>query len=192
MSVGRAAQQNWILKIQDGTVWGLVCGPCTPAVVAMVDEGRVDGDTVQFFINHIDTPPNAARRGIQRNVMTGKLPAPDSGNVMKFTWVAETSPTQTGEDCGDRPNPLAGSTRSTPWCAGWSGALRPERLTATGATYRAAADRSVRIRCTPTTRVRGIRTTPAASRAGRRSDAGRTRVHTFVRSRARARLQYAV
>src|SRR6185503_7607540 len=97
VSVGRTAQQNWILKIQDGTVWGLVCGPCTPAVVAMVDEGRVDGDTVRFYINHIDTPPNAARRGIQRNVMTGTLPAPDNGNVMKFTWVAEPSPTQTGE-----------------------------------------------------------------------------------------------
>jgi hypothetical protein len=49
------------------------------------------------YINHIDTPPNAARRGIQRNVMTGTLPAPDNGNVMKFTWVAEPSPTQTGE-----------------------------------------------------------------------------------------------
>src|SRR6188508_3406000 len=62
-----------------------------------VDEGRVDGDTVRFYINHIDTPPNAARREIQRNVMTGTLPAPDNGNVMKFTWVAEPSPTQTGE-----------------------------------------------------------------------------------------------
>jgi hypothetical protein len=97
VSVGRTAQQNWILKVQDGTVWGLVCGPCTPAVVAMVDAGRVDGDTVQFYINHIDTPPNAARRGIQRNVMRGKLPEPGNGNIMKFTWVAEQSPTQTGE-----------------------------------------------------------------------------------------------
>ena len=67
------------------------------AVVAMVDEGSVDGDTVRVYINHIDTPPNAARRGIQRNVMTGTLPTPGNGNVMKFRWVAEQSPTQTGE-----------------------------------------------------------------------------------------------
>lgn len=97
VSVGRAAQQNWILKVQDDSVWGLVCGPCTPAVVAMLDEGRIDGDTVRFYINHIDTPPNAARRGIQRNVMTGALPGPGNGNLMKFTWVAEQAPVQTGE-----------------------------------------------------------------------------------------------
>ena len=35
--------------------------------------------------------------GIQRNIMTGTLPGPGTGNVMKFTWVAEQSPTQTGE-----------------------------------------------------------------------------------------------
>jgi hypothetical protein len=59
VSVGRVAQQNWILKVRDNTVWGLVCGPCTPVVVAMIDEGRIDGDTITFYINHIDTPPDA-------------------------------------------------------------------------------------------------------------------------------------
>jgi hypothetical protein len=29
--------------------------------------------------------------------MTGTLPTPGNGNVMKFRWVAEQSPTQTGE-----------------------------------------------------------------------------------------------
>jgi hypothetical protein len=88
VSVGRTAQQNWILKVRGNEVWGLVCGPCTPAVVAMID-GRIDGDTIMFYINHIDTPPNPNRKGIQRNVMTGTITGGDNSNVMKFKWVGE-------------------------------------------------------------------------------------------------------
>jgi hypothetical protein len=62
----------------------------------MIDEGSVDGDTVTFYINHIDTPPGPNRQGIQRNVMTGKISGSPNANVMKFTWVAEQS-AQTGE-----------------------------------------------------------------------------------------------
>jgi hypothetical protein len=97
VSVGRAAQQNWILKVRDNRVWGLVCGPCTPAVVAMIDEGRIDGDTITFYINHIDTPPDPGRQGIQRNVMTGQRSEFPNANVMRFTWVREQSPGQSGE-----------------------------------------------------------------------------------------------
>ena len=90
VSVGRTAQQNWILKVDGSEVWGLVCGPCTPGVVTMID-GRVEGDTVLFYINHIDTPANANRKGIQRNVMTGTITGGDNTNVMKFKWVSEGS-----------------------------------------------------------------------------------------------------
>jgi hypothetical protein len=96
VSAGRTAQQNWILKVRDDRVWGLVCGPCTPAAVTLVD-GRVAGNTITFSINHIDTPPDAARQGIQRNVMTGTIGAGDNANVMRFTWVREQSPGQGGE-----------------------------------------------------------------------------------------------
>lgn len=95
VSVGRTAQQNWILKVRGNDVWGLVCGPCTPAVVAMID-GRIDGDTIVFYINHIDTPPSPTRQGIQRNVMTGTITGGDNTNVMKFKWVSEGT-TNTGE-----------------------------------------------------------------------------------------------
>jgi hypothetical protein len=95
VSVGRTAQQNWILKVRGNEVWGLVCGPCTPAVVAMID-GRIDGDTIVFYINHIDTPPSPTRNGIQRNVMTGTITGGDNTNVMKFKWVSEGS-ANTGE-----------------------------------------------------------------------------------------------
>jgi hypothetical protein len=88
VSVGRRAQQNWVLNVENGQVWGLVCGPCTPDVVTMID-GFVDGDRVQFYINHIDTPPSPTRKGIQRNVMTGTITGGDNANVMKFTWVGE-------------------------------------------------------------------------------------------------------
>ena len=90
VSPGRVAQQNWILNVQGDGVWGLVCGPCTPAVVAMID-GRVDGDTITFYINHIDTPPNQNRKGIQRNVMTGTIAGGDNTNLLKFKWVSEGS-----------------------------------------------------------------------------------------------------
>jgi hypothetical protein len=90
VSVGRTAQQNWILKVDGSEVWGLVCGPCTPAVVTMID-GRIDGDTILFYINHIDTPPSATRKGIQRNVMTGTITGGDNSNVMKFKWISEGS-----------------------------------------------------------------------------------------------------
>ncbi len=95
VSVGRTAQQNWILKVRGNEVWGLVCGPCTPAVVTMID-GRIDGDTIMFYINHIDTPPSPTRKGIQRNVMTGTITGGDNANVMKFKWVSEGS-ANTGE-----------------------------------------------------------------------------------------------
>ena len=90
VSVGRTAQQNWIFKVRGNELWGLVCGPCTPAVVAMID-GRVDGDTITFYINHIDTPPAPNRTGIQRNVMTGTISGGDNANVLKFKWVSEGS-----------------------------------------------------------------------------------------------------
>ena len=44
-----------------------------------------------FYINHIDTPPNPNRKGIQRNVMTGTITGGDNTNVMKFKWVSEGS-----------------------------------------------------------------------------------------------------
>jgi len=90
VSVGRTAQQNWILKVRGNEVWGLVCGPCTPPVVTMID-GRIDDDTIMFYINHIDTPPNPNRKGIQRNVMTGTITGGDNTNIMKFKWVSEGS-----------------------------------------------------------------------------------------------------
>ena len=61
----------------------------TPPVVTMID-GRIDGDTIMFY-NHIDTPPNPNRKGIQRNVMTGTITGGDNTNVMKFKWVSEGS-----------------------------------------------------------------------------------------------------
>ncbi len=95
VSVGRTAQQNWVLKVRGNEVWGLVCGPCTPAVVTMID-GRIDGDIITFYINHIDTPPSASRKGIQRNVMTATITGGDNTNVMKFKWVSEGT-TNSGE-----------------------------------------------------------------------------------------------
>jgi hypothetical protein len=89
---GRNTQQNFILKIRDNKVWGLICGPCTPEGIFLIDDGFVDGNHVTFYINHLDTPPSARKTGVNRNVMRGTL----TGNVMKFTWVREGAEDQPG------------------------------------------------------------------------------------------------
>jgi hypothetical protein len=91
---GASAQQNLILKVRGQKVWGLICGPCTSQVVAMVDDGTFDGSTIKFYINHIDTPPSSQQRGVRRNILTGSL----SGNVIKFHWVREGAETEPGGD----------------------------------------------------------------------------------------------
>jgi hypothetical protein len=85
VAAGRVTQQNFILKVRNNKVWGLVCGPCNPDGVFMIDDGTVDGNALTFYINHIDTPPSAQRTGLSRNIMRGTL----TGNVMKFKWVRE-------------------------------------------------------------------------------------------------------
>ncbi len=93
VAAGRTGnQQNFILKIRDNTVWGLVCGPCRPEGVFLIDDGTADGNQVTFYINHLDTPPSARTAGLSRNHMRGTL----TGNVMKFTWVREGAEDQPG------------------------------------------------------------------------------------------------
>ena len=85
VAAGRVTQQNFILKVRDNKLWGLVCGPCNPEGVFMIDDGAVDGNALTFHINHIDTPPSTQRTGLSRNIMRGTL----TGNVMKLKWVRE-------------------------------------------------------------------------------------------------------
>jgi len=94
-------QQNFILKVEDGNqVWGLVCGPCDPDGVALIDDGQIDGDRITFYINHFgvdavappgDTP--SPRPWVRRNIMRGTF---HDGNVMRFTWVREGAEDQPG------------------------------------------------------------------------------------------------
>lgn len=92
VAAGRVSQQNFILKVRDSRMWGLVCGPCNPDGVYLIDDGAVDGNAVTFYINHLDTPPSARKTGLTRNVMRGVL----AGNVMKFKWVREGAEDQPG------------------------------------------------------------------------------------------------
>jgi hypothetical protein len=93
VAMGRNFQQNFILKVRGNRIWGLVCGPCNPDGVFMIDDGTFDRGNITFYINHLDTPPSAARRsGLTRNIMRGTL----VGNVMKFKWVREGAEDQPG------------------------------------------------------------------------------------------------
>jgi hypothetical protein len=92
VAVGARAQQNLTLKVRGQKVWGVICGPCTPDIVALVDDGTFDGTTVKFYINHIDTPPSPQQQGVRRNIMTGTV----SSNVIRFKWVREGAETEPG------------------------------------------------------------------------------------------------
>ena len=92
VAAGRRTQQNVILKVRDNLAWGLICGPCTPEGVFLIDDGTVEGDKVTFYINHLDTPASARKSGVGRNVMRGTL----TGNVMKFAWVREGAENEPG------------------------------------------------------------------------------------------------
>jgi hypothetical protein len=92
VAAGRVSQQNFILKVRGSQLWGLVCGPCNPDGVFLIDDGVIDGNAITFYINHIDTPPSPTRSGLNRNVMRGTV----AGNVMKFKWVREGRESEPG------------------------------------------------------------------------------------------------
>jgi hypothetical protein len=87
VSVGRVAQQNLTLKIRGNTVSGVICGPCDdPSGVFLVEDGKVDGTSISFYIHHFDAPPGADQAsGLRRNFMKGTI----TGNIIRFTWVRE-------------------------------------------------------------------------------------------------------
>lgn len=89
---GRLNQQNLILKVDGNRAAGLICGPCDPDGIALIDDGWIDRNTIVFYINHMDTPVSADRRGVQRNLMRGTL----TGNVIDFRWVREATPDEPG------------------------------------------------------------------------------------------------
>jgi hypothetical protein len=90
VAAGRVAQQNFTLKLRDGNkVWGVICGPCNPDGVFLIEDGILDGDAISFFIHHFDTP---AANGPRRNFMKGTI----AGNVMKFKWVREGRESEPG------------------------------------------------------------------------------------------------
>jgi hypothetical protein len=90
VAAGRVAQQNVTLKVRDGNrVWGVICGPCNPDGVFLIEDGILQGDAISFFIHHFDTQ---AANSPRRNFMKGTT----AGNVMKFTWVREGRESEPG------------------------------------------------------------------------------------------------
>ena len=87
VSVGRVAQQNATLKFRGNKVSGVICGPCDdPDGVFLIEDGTLDGNTISFYIHHIDTPVASVKaNGPGRNFMKGTI----TGNVMRFKWVRE-------------------------------------------------------------------------------------------------------
>jgi hypothetical protein len=87
VSVGRVAQQNLTLKVRGNRVSGVICGPCDdPYGVFLVEDGKLDGNSISFYIHHFDAPPGAdPASGLRRNFMMGTI----TGNIIRFKWVRE-------------------------------------------------------------------------------------------------------
>jgi hypothetical protein len=94
VAVGRRAPQQLTLKVRGSHVSGVICGPCDdPDGVFLVEDGTLDGNTISFYIHHIDTPVASVKaNGPGRNFMKGTI----SGNIMRFTWVREGRESEPG------------------------------------------------------------------------------------------------
>jgi hypothetical protein len=94
VAVGRRAPQQLTLKVRGARVFGVICGPCDdPDGVFLVEDGRLDGNAISFYIHHIDTPVASVQaNGPGRNFMKGTI----SGNIMRFTWVREGRESEPG------------------------------------------------------------------------------------------------
>jgi hypothetical protein len=87
VAVGRRAPQQLTLKVRGSRVFGVICGPCDdPDGVFLVEDGKLDGNAISFYIHHIDTPVASVQaNGPGRNFMKGTI----AGNIIRFTWVRE-------------------------------------------------------------------------------------------------------
>ena len=68
-----ARAQILMLKVLDGELVGLICGPCdSPVTMAPIEAGRVDGARVEFFTVHEDNG-RIAQYGRYRNDIVGTV-----------------------------------------------------------------------------------------------------------------------
>lgn len=68
-----ARAQIAMLKVLDGELVGLICGPCdSPVTMAPIEDGSVDGTRVEFFTVHEDNG-RIAKYGRYRNDIVGTV-----------------------------------------------------------------------------------------------------------------------
>ena len=69
-----ARAQIAMLKVLDGQLVGLICGPCdTPVTMAPIEQGSVDGTRVQIFTVHEDNGGAFPKHGPYRNNIVGTV-----------------------------------------------------------------------------------------------------------------------
>ena len=62
------------LKVLDGTLVGLICGPCdTPWVMAPIEDGKVEGERVTIYTVHEDGGGMFEKLGPYRNELAGTV-----------------------------------------------------------------------------------------------------------------------
>jgi hypothetical protein len=68
-----ARAQVLMLKVLDGQLVGLICGPCdSPVTMAPIEDGSVDGTRVEIFTVHEDNG-RIAKYGRYRNDIVGTV-----------------------------------------------------------------------------------------------------------------------
>lgn len=76
----------FLLKRKGNHVYGVVDGQGDPKLVVPIEDGKIEGDTLTFYIVHLDDPP-MHRLGPYRNRFVGKIQA--DGNMVVGTWGRE-------------------------------------------------------------------------------------------------------
>jgi hypothetical protein len=68
----RGPAQVLIFKLTGNTIWGVI-GSGDVQNTWPLEDGKLEGDTFTFYINHFDTGNSTDKLGQYRNVLVGKL-----------------------------------------------------------------------------------------------------------------------
>jgi hypothetical protein len=82
---GKGPPQTFVFEVRGEKISGVVCGPCDPAHVFLIEDGSVTGDKITFYIRHDDRGQDLAKYGPHRNIVTGTI----AGNEIRARWHRE-------------------------------------------------------------------------------------------------------
>lgn len=110
------ALQLFFFKQEGNQFWGIVCNgpnfdPCSGNSISPIQDGKVDGNDIVFYIDHPDLSTGRFGGQVYRNMFIGKL----QGNMIVFEWMREPGGPQDGRGGKVRfIGPITTSVRPAP------------------------------------------------------------------------------